>query len=270
MFRTPPKTAILIADSYGEPFTSLKNDIHPYIWKKLRESGIDVFHVIGARPKTVNRLLNNFTDSFRYKKIWPLQRIVDRVTLLRYKYLTELASIDGSTVNVKVPEGLRYLGIKILAAYKIFDSLNYDFVYKTTSSSILNTNLFLETIEKLSIDENPIYAGSIPKISRRKFISGANLLLNRKAIQILISNQKNWDNSLLDDVAIGRIMESKVVPTELKTLNFATLDDIWNVSDEDFRTTLHFRCKASNIPRNDADIMLEVMRRIEDLERMGK
>jgi hypothetical protein len=256
-----PKIAVLVADSFGEPFESIKIEIQPRLWQPL--SDVDVFYMRGRKPNLIQTGFNLFTDNLRYKKAWPIQRLVDQqqISLISRKKYT--ATLEKGDLNVNVPEGLRYLGLKLIQSLKYIYHHEYDVVYKTTLSSIVNPTVFQQISHQIDHSE-PFYGGTPINFGTHPFVSGANLMMNRKTLEIVLNSLKKWNHGLLDDVAIGRLLEDKVSIHPIASINFSTLDDAKAWPLEDIKTTMHFRCKSSSVERDDVAIMIEALRRIQN------
>jgi hypothetical protein len=253
------KVAVIIADSYGEPFESIRTKMQPTLWQF--ENHPDVFYVKGNAPRAVQRRLNQFTDSMRYSRLWPIQRLFDRIEIgIKSKRTTAVKPL-GDELLLDIPEGLRYLGLKVLKTLDYLHGQGYEVVYKTTLSSIVNHRNFLNEIATIE-QTSPFYGGTLINFGKHPFVSGANLMLNRKTIEIILSSKKDWDYGLLDDVSIGRLLEGKVEIHEITTINISTLDQLKNLTDEELTKTTHFRCKSSSVNRNDIQIMNELKKRL--------
>jgi len=260
---TNPKVAVLVADTFGDPFESIKRDIQPRVWDFSQT--IDVYYMMGVRPTKVESLLNNFTNSARYSKLWRLQRLFDRYQLALIARRGRNVVKKGNELRVDIPEGLRYLGLKVIESIKFLHEQNYDIIYKTTLSSLVNPKVFSGTIEKVQLD-SPFYGGTPMNFGTHPFVSGANLMINRRTSEIILSSLDNWDHGLLDDVAIGRLLERRVAITPVRSINLTLLDDIYNYTDPELNEVMHFRCKSSNKYRNDVAIMSQALKRIQDAE----
>jgi hypothetical protein len=209
--------------------------------------------------------MEQISNRLRYSRFWPLQRIFDTLILLRFNFFSPKTSIANQNISVNVGEGLRKLGVKVLSGLSILEK-NYDIVIKTTSSSAFNFKKLHEGIENLPLSDGvPIYAGSVINFNSKKpFISGANLLLDKNAIRILIKNKFKWNHGELDDVAIGKIMRSNGVSIhELTTLNIDSIAALEKISSEILNDNQHFRCKSSDVPRNDLDILTTIASRLD-------
>lgn len=260
---TNPKVAVLVADTFGKPFESIKRDIQPRVWDFSQT--IDVYYMIGVRPTKVESLLNKFTDSVRYSKLWPLQRLFDRYQLALFARRGHNVVKKGNELRVDIPEGLRYLGLKVIECVKFLHEQNYDIIYKTTLSSFVNPKVFSGTIEKVQLD-SPFYGGTPVNFGTHPFVSGANLMINRRTSEIILSSLDYWDHGLLDDVAIGRLLEGRVAITPVRSINLNFPGDIDKYTDPELKMVMHFRCKSSNVYRNDVAIMSQALKRIQDAE----
>lgn len=253
------RVAVIIADSYGEPFESIKSEIQPTLWNL--DNHADIFYVKGNTPNKIQSHMNLFTDSKRYSKLWPIQRTIDQIQLGIKSRKSVSIELLGDDLHLDVPEGLRYLGIKVMSTLGYLYDKQYEIVYKTTLSSMVNRPRFLNEISRINQSE-PYYGGTRVDFGKHPFVSGANLMINRRTIEILLSSTKKWNHGLLDDVSIGRILENKVAITEISTLNVTTLGDLDLLTDAMICETTHFRCKSSNLVRNDLDIMRELKKRL--------
>lgn len=259
-----PRIAILITDAYGEPFEQLRQEFSPVLVAEASRYGIDCYFIKGVFPTKLENTMEQISNRMRYSRFWPLQRIFDGLILLRFNFFTPRMSITNQDISVNVGEGLRKLGIKVLMGFTYLEK-NYDLVIKTTSSSAFNFRKLLAGIANLSQSVGePIYAGSIIDFNAKKpFVSGANLLLNKSAIQTLIKNKRKWNHGELDDVAIGNIMRSNGIPFhKLTTLNIDTVEQLENIAQEMLENTQHFRCKSSDTPRNDLAILRTLASRL--------
>jgi hypothetical protein len=261
---SPSGIAILITDSFGDPFEEIRIRYGPTIISEAQKHGVDCFYIKGIRPSKVADLAERFSNKLRYSTLWPLQRFFDEITLAAFRLKSPCVVRAEEQLSVEVQEGLRTLGVKVLAGFRYL-SQDYLYVLKITSSSVINFKVFLDTLEQFQIAGNgPLYAGSIIGFNRdMEFVSGANLLLNRESIKLLEAKKFFWSHGNLDDVAIGKIMKkSKVVPREMSTLNLHSVDEVKNLKELDIAGVGHFRCKSSSNPRNDLQIIDTLIKRL--------
>lgn len=253
------RTAVLIADSFGSPFEELKSEIQPLIWSRL--PSVDVFYMRGLRPNKFPEFQNQLSEKMRYSKLWPIQRVMDNLLLANKSKKIPSLSISKNDLVVNVNEGLRNLGLKSLSAYKYLIESGYEVVYKSTLSSIVQPKIFQATIDSID-SQAPYYGGTVIHFGGKPFVSGANLFLNRKAIEILIQRRKFWQHGLLDDVAIGRLLNVHLKDVGMNTVNIQSLEQVYGITEDDIIGNIHFRCKSSANPRNDVEIMKKMISKL--------
>jgi hypothetical protein len=259
------KIAVLIADVEDEVFREIKTRLSEVVWKDFRSSGIDVFYIKGKNLSSFKRRAFNLLERVRYSKFWPLQYVHDYFSMYRYKYRIPRTFVIGDEIHVDVPEGLSHLTIKMLAGLEKLEKLEYDFVYRTTLSTVVNLEVLEKQTKFLGIAD-AIYAGYLVDFNTHPFISGTSTLVNRKAIKVLSKYRRKLNFAKLDDVAIGRVLENLVEPVPIPHLNITSSEDIENLSPEDLAITLSYRCKTKTIPRTDwqiADLLVSKMRNQE-------
>jgi hypothetical protein len=217
----------------------------------------------GYEPNSLQVGLNTFTDSVRYKKYWPVQRFFDQVQISLISKKNYEVERKNKDLFINLPEGLRYLGLKLIKSLNYLYIENYDVVYKTTLSSLVNPRNFKEITSEIDMSE-PFYGGTPINFGNRPFVSGANLMVNRKAIEIILNSRDKWNHGLLDDVAIGRVLEAHVKIRPILSLNFSSVSEANLCPISEIQTAMHFRCKSSKPIRDDVAIMENVIKRINN------
>jgi hypothetical protein len=260
-----PKVAVLIADSCGFPFDDIREAVHPKIWQDLINQNIDVFYIRGLKPSKIQETLNSLVENIRYSKLWPIQNVIDKITLFKFNVKLPKMSIEGNVIEVQIVDSLRTLGVKMITCYKYCLDENYDFVFKTTLSSVVDPIRFMQKLEELPTDD-AVYAGTPVNFGSHPFASGSNTLLNRSALIILFKNIKKWNHGFLDDVAMGRLFEGCVEIRPIKSLHINSLEQLDLIHETEFAETVHFRCKSASIPRNDVEIMNQLKIRMQKIK----
>lgn len=248
-----PRVAVLVADSHADVFPEIKREIHPRIWSFAASSEIHIYYMLGREPNSAEETLAKLSDRLRYTKLRPLQRILDSTHLIVYNFRLPKIKQESETLHVEIPEGLRYLGVKYLTSLKYLYEQNYDIVYKTTLSSIVNPQKFISFVNSISTAE-PIYAGTQVKFPNVEFVSGANLLLNRKSIELVLQKKSRWNHAHLDDVAISRLLKN-VQLTPLSSINVSSKEEAEEITDKQISETFHYRCRTPGPIRKDIEVM---------------
>ncbi len=262
-----PRTAILISHTYEEPFAHLYKSMRDELWKNFQSSGIDVYYVIGRKPSFLNQIHVKASNYLRYKRaIWVIQRFLDQIILRKFNHKNPSAQICGQTIHIDIPEGLPYLAAKMNSAYFKMVQEDYEVIYRTTLSSVVNLNEFLHWA-KIASEAQFFYGGSLLNFGKRTFVSGASLLLNQNAVKILQQNIKLWNHADLDDVAIGKMLQNKILPTEIFSINIGGLREIENLDWEKVSRAIQVRCKSLGAHRIDDEIMKEVLRKFPNIQK---
>jgi hypothetical protein len=255
------KLAIVIADSSGKPFEEIKASLHPAIWERLALLGVDIFYVKGTEPNRMQQSLNNFSEVSRYSKFWPVQNLLDRLLLFKFNSRIPSCRVNQHFIKVEICEGLRTLGVKMLSAYKYLYQENYDCIFKTTLSSLVNEDAFMAFIHNLPRDRI-VYGGTPVNFGNHPFASGSNTLLNRAALEFIFDNLNHWNHGFLDDVAMGRIFEGIAEITPIASIHIDSIAQANSIPGEKLKQTVHFRCKSRSIPRNDVEIIQRLRERL--------
>jgi hypothetical protein len=258
------RIAIVIADTYGEPFETIKRETKNKVVQEFAEIGVDVFYFKGKQPKKMHQKFEQISNRLRYSNAWPIQRLLDALTLYIRNFLIPRVRATNSQLSVNCPEGLRFLGVKDLAVINYLHHLNYEIIYKTTLSSVVPTRNFMKwTSEVRQFGDIPYFGGTRIDFASVPFVSGANLMLNQAAVKILLKKKWKWNHGELDDVAIGKILNKRVKIIPIKSINVSSVREVTKVANEIFLNLRHIRCKSQEIPRNDLEIIYAVLERIE-------
>lgn len=174
--------------------------------------------------------------------------------------LSDTVEFDRDTMTIYVKGEENYIpGIlnKTVEAIRAI-GLEYDFVWRTNLSSVLDFDGLLRYCRGL----NPLpsgggglrcvfYAGytGLADVTTNKdidsnirFASGSGFLLSREAVQYLIDNEALLRRDLIDDVAIGALLEPQFGIVHLDRCRIKTGEE--NVSHVISQGVFHFRCET--------------------------
>ena len=258
------KKAILVAMADEIPFSQIKRETYSKLVSHYKENGYSTFFVYGRKQSYLERRLRPSIEKLRWNKGYPILRIYDFLVLGIYRWYRPKSYLVGQDIFVNVPEDIRHLSTKILSALFLLGDLGYDLVIRTTVSSVLIPEVLNGSIQE-NDTEGVVYGG---RINRQKdgfiFASGSLTVLNRKCIDLIRTNARKLDFSLIDDVAIGKLLlKSGITPSiELKTIDIAHENSI---SDLDSALELaQVRCKTSGtaIERRDVYLIHKVIEQL--------
>jgi hypothetical protein len=257
------RIAILIADIEDATFKDIKMHMKELIWNDSKPDGIDVYYIKGMNLNKFQRMRVNWIERLRYSRFWYLQYGYDYLAMYRYRFLKPKSHLVSEDIHVDVPEGLSHLTIKMLAGLELLEKLEYDFVFRTTLSTVINFELLQRYTNTLGVTEEK-YAGYLVDFNTHPFISGSSTLVNRKAIRMLIENRHKLNFARLDDVAIGRVFEDLITPVSLPHLNINSSKEVEQLLQRDMKEVLSFRCKTDTLPRSDWQIAQQVIRKLQN------
>jgi len=147
-------------------------------------------------------------------------------------FLREAASLEPSF------ESMGFKGV----SFAEYDEFPYDYVWRTNLSSVLDfagLERFILSLNK----PNGLYAGyiglgSLNDGSSTFFASGAGFLMSRDVALYVVSNRDSLRWDIIDDVAIGALLEHRFGVMHLKRC-WVQSEDI--VAEKD---VFHFRCES--------------------------
>lgn len=128
----------------------------------------------------------------------------------------------------------------IIAFEEVFKNYDFDYVFRTNTSSYINFKKFEEYINNPK--NNLDYSGlKLQAIEGDEIASGAGFFISRKNIKLIIDNKKDFNTSLPDDVAIARLLGNhNILPKDL------IRRDLKNIPKPQgaFRSShFHYRCR---------------------------
>ena len=170
-------------------------------------------------------------------------------------------SQNENYITFPVGDKLNDIGYKTIEAFEwVEKNFDYDYLLRANSSCYVN----LEELTKFFVTKNnqePIYGGHMNNYDDNfDYVQGVGILLNRTAIQKILKHKLDWDHSLIDDVALGKIAHQE----SFKKYSVDSLHvdgKILNGSlDESF---IIYRCKMENFgfPRYLDKYFLKIIHR---------
>jgi hypothetical protein len=199
---------------YSKFFETQKNT-----WDSINVEGIETFYFFGDHDK---------------------DEIIDNRILINLKETTKIES-DG---NLSVTNS----GLKTLKSFEMIKNMDFDYVFRTNSSSYVDKKLLIDFINNKP--KTKYYSGFIGNHGKIAFASGSGFFLSKDLINLLIENKNRWDHSLIDDVSIAGLLKEFGVSPENNPRY-----DVYNENIPlDY---FHYRIKTRN--RNDDCKLMELI-----------
>lgn len=192
-----------------------------------------------------------------FKKIWDKKIesvknkfFVDVLFLYSDNNIDEEFIVTGNELTSKCVENYwQSLLTKTINGFKYFNENDYDLVFKTNLSTIINFDKFYSYCNNLNCDDF-IYEGSVGKHLDYRFCSGAGMLLNKKTVGIVLDNVDKIDDSWTDDIFIGYILN--------KLNNIKANNNVLNrydiISETDLKGIKDYTHIRIKIRKNERDI----------------
>jgi hypothetical protein len=251
--------AILVANAYGAPFDAIRVQTFERNWGRLRKEGIDVFLLSGQRCSPLESYGSTINEKIRHSNLGFIQRVVNRH--INNRSVIGIPTIlVGNEIQVQVPDTLQYLLHKVISGFFLLQ--DYDFIFKTTLSSVVHVENFIHFVEGIE-ESNPVIAGTLHEFPRYTLVSGSNLLLNKIAVTELLERANDLDQGFLDDVAVSKLLAREFETVSLSSINLGDFREIDLLSRFELEETIHFRCRSNQVPREDIAIIEKLIKVIE-------
>ncbi len=150
--------------------------------------------------------------------------------------LSNIIEFDNDAMTIYVKGEETYIpGIlnKTIEAIRAIGR-SFDYIWRTNLSSVLDYQGLLDYVDRCETS----YAGYVGiSLDGYKFASGAGFLMSRDAVNYLIDNERLLMMDVIDDVAIGKLLEPR--------FNLIHIDRCW-VDDSCIfnESVFHFRCET--------------------------
>jgi len=193
-----------------------------------------------SRKYPSNQILNSI------KKTWGNNSVFETIF---YTGDNKFNNFNSNFLELNVSNDFKDFGKKTLLCFEeILKHRDFDYVFRTNTSSYLNKTALLEFITKQP--GRNYYAGKIenfPKINLN-FGSGAGYVLSKDLVELVVNNKKVWNHDLNEDVALGKILYDLEVPlNQLDRYDIESLKDLKNIDLKHYH--YRFRIDKSGYPR---------------------
>lgn len=146
-----------------------------------------------------NNIYSKFYEA--QKKTWDSEKINDIDTYYLFGNHS-CNEIIGKELLVNIPEP--DYGNKTLNSFILVDSMDYDYIFRTNSSSYIDKSLLLEYVKDKPKEK--YYSGVIGTYNGIEFASGSGYFLSKDLVKLVIDNRNMWNLNHIDDVALGEFL----------------------------------------------------------------
>ncbi len=151
--------------------------------------------------------------------------------------------------------------------HKTYEAIKYfkkfDYFYRTNLSSLFDYKAMVQWIQSNPLD----YGGKLENaFDEWEFASGAGIVMSYKACQIFLDHYDEMasEYDLMDDVAIGKVMQKYVQMTDIPriTLSYVEDSDILDILTNDYREIFHYRCHSDDQHTKTVEYMEKIYNKI--------
>lgn len=261
---------IAVGQANTEPWTSIWKEGQEKTWINNDSEYSSVVHVQSKDAPYLVSKLDAFHEKNRYSKrlgLWQgrLDKVVTR--FISSKIPKYYFNPTSNLLMVNSWSTYFLMGRRVIAFYDWFlKNSDKDFVFTTNTSSYINQKILLNVIQGFNPDDS-IYAGYLlPEGEKQQFVSGAGRLLSRKSVQLFVGHWHKYRHEGLEDVSHGRLMESLGVPAlALPRVDLPTPESVAALPESVIKSQFHFRCKSTDWPRKDVEIMRLLHERVKKI-----
>jgi hypothetical protein len=269
---------ILCALSHGlyEPWLDILKSGQEATWLTSRmPNDFQVLHFHGTPVSPLTQKADSLHEKIRWSGVIRagLLRKIDR--LFAYPWLSYIPKFASSkllvlnshseVIHIQSPDTYVTYRWKELALFKYFlEETSCDFLFLTTTASYVRPKELARYVK--SLPASGVYAGAHP-YPEANFVSGACRILSRDVVQLVLNNRKLFDPAVIEDMALGNLIQSfGIKPIYIKLNNVDSMDSLDQKSDTELLSSFHFRLKSGNLHnRNDVEIMHGLHNRLMNL-----
>ena len=189
------------------------------------------------------------------RSTWGLN-VNDGIEIIYYYGDSNKTFMESDKLYTDTEEGVLNVGYKTIKMFNYcYNNFSFDYIFRTNSSSYVNTKELLNFIKNKPLEN--FYSGIIGSHRGVNFASGSGYFISRDLVQAVISSQKEWDHSFIDDVSLGKLIHEK----NIKIYQGERLD-CWTISQ--FKGGYyHYRLKNPKNRSTEVPLMKEIHKRVD-------
>lgn len=259
-----PRILIAYTTSNQEPFRSLEQRGALATWAKHFPPNCQIVS-LQARQSDSFSLLHTYSTLFekiRWGRFGRLATICARILGKPFSLYRPKSQLIDSALILNIPEGLSFLGFKLLGSVELMIDQDCDFLIYTNLSSYINTFRVTEILS--TVDSNSdFYGGKKLPSDINQGISGSFIVLSRETCQKIKANKFTWNHAYLDDIALLKVMQKiNVRPTYMDSLNIQSETELRSINRTDLINISHFKCGPQMIGSQRTDYL--IMRQLDE------
>lgn len=267
---------IVIGQVLADPWLSISLNGQFPTWIPVAEGlGLQVRHSHGRRPGRALQSADRTHEWLRWHGAgrtviprldsWAGKRFLNNIPTAS---VTEFCGTGGVAWAQDLHDVYALQRWKILGSLTQALKEEFDLVYFTTASSYVRPDRLLQVIE--SLPRTGLYAGT-PHVDAGtgiRFASGANRILSRDVVELVVSNRLDYRNDVMEDVGLGNLIIRAGIPlVELPSINVGSFEVLRSLGESDIERNFHFRMTSgTRRERLDTELMAALHQRILSID----
>ena len=146
----------------------------------------------------------------------------------------------------------------LMSITHIYNTMDFDYIYRTNLSSLIDLNKMYNYINKRTINYGGVIVNYEHKLSKPSFASGAGFWLRKNVCKYIIDNLDRINILLVDDVALGLLLcPIYGINSELRIdINNKDLVTSKMIDNEVY----HYRCKVEDNMMETCEIQKKLIK----------
>ena len=257
-----PRILIAYTTSDREPFRSLERKGALGTWTKHVPPNCKVISLQARKSKGFSILYGYsiIFEKLRWGRFGRPMTIAARIFGKPFSFYKPETIVNNSSLILNIPEGLSFMGFKLLGAIDLMIEEDFEFLIYTNLSSYINTFRLAEILSM----EDPLkdyYAGKRLPSTLNHGISGSFVVLSRKTCSTIRDRRLSWNHAYLDDIALLKLTKKlNIGPTFLESLEVLRATDVNLINSKELLQYPHFKCgpQFSGTQRTDYLVMTKL------------
>lgn len=275
----PSDLLVIVMHSRQEPWESIvqKGQLKTWVPDAI-ESGVEVVYCSSIRSTRISKFLDKCNEFLRWhagSRISDLRNLLNRKLSRKHLKTVPTFTVEASEqvyfpakiMSVRVSDTYYSQRWRGVAAMKYFiEQTDARFLAIITSATYLQSKILIEKLSRFN--EDIFFGGSV--ISGEfddSFISGAQMIFNKRAAQKILDNMELIPGELLNDLGLNVAIEKlNIQKFSLSSTNLQNTLELNALSDGEILREHHFRLKSfQNGIRIDTLLFNELSFRLENL-----
>ena len=260
----PKHGYLYIGHGAYEPWISILHEGQEMTWLNFdRPKNIEIIHIHAKVLPRWAQYLDKLHERNRFKKWWISKSQIGMDALFLFPFRSWIPNWKNSNslqvrdraIEIQSPDAYLFLKWKDIGIFSHFlKTTSQNYLAITTTSSYINLSALSDLFNRLP--QKNVYFGPKP-YDNSFFVSGSFRIFSRDVVEKILLNRKIFRGYLLEDAAIGKLLQRVgVKPVYIEPNNLSNLDSVMDFPESKLSDTVHFRLKSGEMrDRKDVELM---------------